>query len=250
MPAPSAPLALAILLLAGGCGGSWSKSFEFGLVTPDARLSVIAHKGKVTLRESGTGRIDVLVRGKAPVPLDDAITLTNTPQRDGDIGRRLEVGVAAQDAELDIEIAVPAGISLSCSCAEADVNVSGAWASLKVSTGGTIDARVDTRTGSLKSQRGNVRFAALGAGPTGEFRAESTSGDVAVTLPASWKGQLKFQTQTGKLDVPPHAGLETIWDEGGKGVVGRLGGPREKGAPLPTVWGITGTGTASFRVGE
>ncbi|MCK6459842.1 MAG: hypothetical protein L6Q95_08100, partial [Planctomycetes bacterium] len=148
-----------------------------------------------------------------------------------------------------------------------DVDVSGAWGDLVITTDGGVAARAEARGGRLTGRRGGVSFDAAGAGPTGEFRAESTSGHVRVTLPASWKGQLKFQTQTGELDVPEHKDLQTIWDENQKGVVGRMGPAREpreplppglgmgseppgQPAPLPTVWGVSATGNVSFRVGE
>jgi len=248
MAAPCTARAIAIFALAAGCGGSWSASFPMG-VTADSKLSVSAYKGTVRLRESRSGQIEVVVRGKAPVPLDQAVAFTIVAEPDGP-GRHLAVVPAAMDAELDLEVAAPAGIRLYCSCSAADVQVSGAWSLLRVVTAGTIDARVDATAGSLRSQRGDVRLDARGAGPTGELRAESTSGNVSVTLPARWTGQLKFRTQTGKLDVPTHKGLQTIWDENLKGVVGRLGGRREEDGPLPTVWGVSGTGNVLFRVGE
>jgi DUF4097 and DUF4098 domain-containing protein YvlB len=105
-------------------------------------------------------------------------------------------------------------------------------------------------SGELKSHRGPVELVARGPGPAGELTAKSTSGNVSVTLPSAWKGQLKFQTQTGKLDVASHSGLQTIWDADKKGAVGRMGPPRKEGEPLATVWAISGTGDVSFRVGE
>ncbi len=244
--APAA-LALALLLVVGGCGGSFSSSFEAGEST---KLSVIAWKGRLRLRNGTAGRIDVAVRGRSDVPLDRVVAFVRTSKSDGGSDLALEVDKAAKDADLDLEIAAPPGISLSCRCAEADVDVSGAWADLVVTTDGAIVTHADAKGGRLTGRRGGVSFVAAGAGPTGELRAESTSGHVRVALPAAWSGQLKFQTQTGKLDVPEHGNLQTIWDENQKGAVGRMGPPREKGAPLPTVWAISGTGDVSFRVGE
>lgn len=251
MPAPSALRALAILLLAGGCGGGgppWSASFELGPATAETRFSVSAWKGKVRLRNSGSGLLEVKLRGRAPVPLDGLVTFA----KEGRASRRsLRIGEAAKDADLELEVAAPPGISLACMCAEADVTVSGAWSRLEIATGGAIDARVEaTGSGRLQSRSGDVVFAAQGAGPTGELRAESTNGDVAVTLPARWNGQIHFLTRTGTLDVPPHGNLRTLWDENKKGVVGHVGPPPEKGAPMATVWGTSGTGNVSFRVGE
>lgn len=247
MPITSAARAIAILLLVGGCGGSFSSSFEMG---ESRKLSVVAWKGKVRLRNGAAGRIDVAVRGKAGIPLDRTVVLLRASQSDGSTALTLHVDKAAKDADLDLEIAAPPGVSLSCSCADADVDVSGAWGDLVVTTDGGIVTRAEASGGRLTGRRGGVSYAAAGAGPTGELRAESTSGHVRVALPAAWTGQLKFQTQTGKLDVPEHAHLQTIWDENQKGAVGRMGPPREKGAPLPTVWAVSGTGDVSFRVGE
>jgi hypothetical protein len=243
---------LPALLLAVGCGGggpSWSTSFGIGPASAETKLTVSAWKGKVRLRNGGPGVLGVTVRGKPPVPHERLVTFSadgKTPV--GAPGIRIDE--AAKDSDLEIEIAAPPGISLVCSCAEADVSVSGSWGHLQVATGGAIDVRVDAaESGSLKSRRGAIAYAAA-TGPSGELRAESTSGDVSVTLPAQWNGQLKFQTQSGRLDVPQHESLRTIWDEDRKGVVGHLGPPREKGAPLAVVWGTSATGSVSFRVGE
>jgi hypothetical protein len=251
MPITSAARALALLLLAAACGDtSRPSSFELGPTTAGTKVSVVAWRGKVRLRNGAPGRIDVTVRGGKGSASERLVAFLRASRADGGADCTLQVDKAAKDLDLDLEVAIPPGVSLHCACASADVEVLGAWSHLAIATEGAIDARADAGSGSLKGQRGGVSFAAQGAGPTGELRAESTGGQVRVSLPASWKGQLKFQTQTGNLDVPEHEGLETIWDESRKGVVGRMGPPREKGAPLPTVWGVSGTGDVSFRVGE
>lgn len=158
----------------------------------------------------------------------------------------------AKDREIILEITAPPGLDISAGCRDAAVDVTGEWGSLDIrTTSGAIAARVDrVASGTLESASGAIEFAVLGPGPTGDFTAKSISGDVTVRLPAPWGGQVHFLTQTGTLDVPPHSNFRTKWDEDGKGVVGHVGPPREKGAPLPTVWGTSASGLVSFRIGE
>jgi hypothetical protein len=233
MRLPSAVLALALL---AGCGGSWSKSYDFA----GEKLSVIAWNGRVALRNGAPGRVEVSVRGGA----EGTVSFATASAR----GPVLQVDTAAKDADLVLEIAAPPGISLSVVCSGADVDVSGRWGAIEITTDGAIEATADAVSGSLAGRRGGVSFVAEGAGPTGEMRIEATSGDVSATLPAAWTGQLKFQTRTGRVDVPTHDNLQTIWDEDKRGVVGRMGPRRKEGEPLSTVWVVSGTGNVSFRL--
>jgi hypothetical protein len=242
------PLALAIALLglpfgcSGGTGPGWSTKLPMDPAAGGARLSVTAWRGKVRLRNSTTGRIEVQARGSSPLPWEKTVLVRNDPLA-------LVVDERAKDADLDLDIAVPPGATITCACAEADVSATGSWDRLSITTAGAIDARVDAASGLLKSQRGDVALVALGPGPKGEMRAETMSGNVAVTLPAAWNGLLNFQTQTGKLDVPPHGNLSTKWDEAKRNAVGRMGPEHEKGAPaLAVVWGVSATGDVSFRI--
>jgi hypothetical protein len=243
--------ALAIVVLGGGCGGdapSWSASFD--LAPGETRISVTAWRGTVRLRSSTTGRVEVTLRGEAPVPLDTVFAMKRPKETPSLI--RLFIHESAKDADLELEIAVPPGtIHLSCACADADVAVSGEWARLEVkTTGGGIVARLDgAGAGSLESQSGAVLYSAA-KGPTGELTVKSIRGDVTVRLPAAWNGQVHAATQTGKLDVPPHRNLRTIWDENEKGVIGHVGPQHRKGEPLATVWGTSSTGNVSLRLEE
>ncbi len=244
-------LAILGLLLAGGCGGdpSWSASFDFGPATAETRLSVTAWRGTVRLRNSTTGRLEVTVRGEAPLPLDKAVTFAESEGREGSW---IRIDAAAKDADLELEVAAPPGITLSCACAEANVEVSGSWARLEVkATAGGIVARVERAdSGALESRSGAVLYAATAAGPTGELTAKSMRGDVTVRLPAQWNGQIHAATQTGKLDVPPHGNLRTIWDENRKSLVGHVGPQHRQGEPLATVWGTSSAGNVSLRLEE
>lgn len=251
-------LALA-LLLAAGCGdSSWSGTFEVG----PQEISVVAWKGKIRLRNGAPGRLDVTVRGEAPVPLDSVFANVKTTKSPD---HRFGVAEAAKDADLEIEIAAPPGSAISCACAAADVEVAGAWGRLSVKTAGAISARVERAdSGALESLSGDVLYVASG-GPTGELAARATRGDVTIRLPASWNGQIDCTTQGGTLDVPPHKELQTIWDEDRKHVVGRVGprfstpGPPRVanmgGEPdprplIPTVWGSSAHGNVSLHLAD
>lgn len=213
-------------------------------------ISVAAHQAAAVIRSGPPGRIEASVRyrGAAAEP---ALTLVTK----GDDGGTILVQLAGELSRREgsaLTVTAPAGMELHIVGADAAVEIHGEWSRVDASTGeGAISAHVDRLDrGELRSHAGAVALVAKGRGPAGEVTARSTSGDVSVTLPAAWKGQLKFQTQTGKLDVPPHKNLETIWDAGDKGVVGRMGPALEPGMKPPTVWGLSGSGSVSFRVGE
>jgi hypothetical protein len=116
-----------------------------------------------------------------------------------------------------------------------------------VLTAGAIAARVERAdSGGLESRGASVVFEST-AGPTGEIYARTAKGSVQIQLPASWNGQVDCTTIGGKLDVPPHKNLQTIWDEDKKHVVGRVG-PRGGDKMLPTVWGVATRGDVSLRL--
>jgi hypothetical protein len=241
-----AALPLVLLLFAAGCGGTWSTSRDIGAETS---LMVFAWKGKVVVRNGAPGKLKVSVRGRAPVALDEVVQFAIMTRSSG-CGPGIEIADAAKDADLVLEIAAPPGIELVCACSAADVRLSGAWGRVQVTTGGSIDASVDEVTsGLLESRKGSIGFAA-GKGPVGELSVKAASGDVSVTLPAGWSGQVHLLTQAGKLEVPEHRHLRGVLDTTGKGFVGELGPAPAPGAPHAAVWGTSGMGNVSFRVGE
>jgi hypothetical protein len=258
---------LFLLLAACGAKSSFSATFDDAEALRRAPgVVVFAIHATVRVRSGPEGRIDATFRWPGS---SRAAALSFEDNRGEGIMVRPDAALAKQ-AGAELEVTVPAGMAIQVLGGKGPVDISGAWSRLKVLTEeGAITARVDRAdSGELRSHSGAVDLVAKG-GPTGELTARSTSGEVSVTLPAAWKGQLKFQTQTGKLHVPTHGNLATIWDENKKGVVGRMGPPREASAtrapagvvdmgssereppaPLPTVWGVSGTGDVSFLVAE
>jgi len=248
---PLRTVAILALLCCMACGGktSWSVRLDLpSAATAKTKVFVVAWRGSIAVRNSSSGQLEVSATSRTPVDWDKFMPTALAAE--GGVARFV-VGESAKGVELDLEIAAPPGIALTVGCADADVEITGMWGELQVSTGGALDARVDAKSGKLAGQHGPVSFVAVGPGPIGEIRVESASGDVAAAVPAAWDGQLKFQTRTGKLDVPTHARLQTIWDEDKRGVVGRMGPALPKGtSPLPTVWAVSGTGNVSFRIEE
>jgi hypothetical protein len=233
----------ALALLVAGCGGTptWSVSFT---LAPGAKLSVVAGKGAVRLRNSARGKVEIAMRGEAARQLEG---FASVEQKDGET--RFAIREDAKDVELEIDIAAPPGTAVACACAASGVEVEGAWGALRVVTAGPIAVRIERAdSGELESRGGSIAFEAA-AGPTGELRARTAKGNVAIRLPASWTGQVDCATVGGKLDVPPHKSLQTIWDEDKKHVVGRVG-PRGGDKVLPTVWAVATHGDVSLRLAD
>jgi hypothetical protein len=240
-----------LLLLLAACGAKRSFSAAFDDAEALRRapgIVVVAFNAAVRVRSGPDGRVDATVRWAGPGE-SAALSFKEIPG-EGIMVRPDEV--LAKQGGTEIEVTAPAGMGIQVLGGKGPVDISGAWSRLRILTeAGAITAHVDRAdSGELRSHSGAVELVASGPGPTGELTAKSTSGAVSVTLPAQWNGQLKFQTQTGKLDVPTHGNLQTIWDENKKGAVGRMGPPHEKGSPLATVWAVSGTGDVSYRVGE
>ncbi|HEX5139218.1 MAG TPA: hypothetical protein VFY93_19780 [Planctomycetota bacterium] len=264
-----APVPLLLLLAACGARNSSSSAFEDAEALRRAPgIVVVAFNATVRVRSGPDGRIDATLRWRGA---DRNVAWSYAEIPGEGITVRPDADLAKQ-VGTELDVTAPAGMAVQVLGGKGPVDVSGAWSRLRVLTeAGAITAHVDRAdSGELRSHSGGVEFVGRGAGPTGELPAKSTSGNVAVTLPAAWKGQLKFQTQTGTLDVPTHKNLATIWDEDKRGAVGRMGPPRRKEtppapggvanmggepgagqpAPLPTVWAVSATGDVSFRVAE
>lgn len=240
---------LLLLLLLAACGGEeYSGVFDDAAVMGKAgAVHVAGIHARVRVRAGPPGRIEVLVRspGKLPdAPVEflgrgESVLVTLDPE-------------VAKRAGTEIDVAAPGGMNLQVLGGDGDVDVSGSWRRLVVRTSnGAISARVDRADhGEMESHSGAVEFAASGSGPTGDFSAESIRGNVTVRVPASWSGQIKVASQTGKLDVPPHGNLRTLWEEDRKGLVGHVGAAPRKGAVLPSLWARSATGDVSFRLLE
>ncbi len=237
--------ALAPLLLLAACGGaSFSATFDDAAVLGRAQaLHVAAVHAHVRVRSGPPGRIEVSVRAKGRLP---AAPVAFEAKGESVIVTLDEAVAKLEGTEIDV--AAPAGLDLVVSGGDGAVDVSGSWRRLVVrTTNGAISARVERIDhGELQSHSGAVAFAASGSGPTGDFSAKSIRGGVSVEVPASWSGQLHVQSQTGKLDVPTHANLKTLWDEDEKGLIGHVGAQPKKDAIAPSLWAASATGDVSF----
>jgi len=242
-----------LLPLLATCGVD---TFEADFALPVIRsVSVRASNGTVRIRSGPAGQAKVIVRGNAGRPLDQTVKVT-------DSGETLLVEVAEDvSAAIELDITAPGGAGLFAMCGDAAVDLGGKWGKVVVRTGkGGISARVDSvASGSLESHGGAIEFAASAAGPTGDFAAKSLVGDVAIRMPADWRGRLHLSTQSGQLDVPSQPNLRITWDEGAKSLLA-FAGPawteedrkremEEKGSPT-ALWGSSASGTVSFRLGD
>lgn len=239
--------ALAPLLLLAACGGAdFSAAFDDAAVLGRAQaLHVAAVHARVRVRTGPAGRIDVAVRANGTLPAAPVAVET----RGESVIVMLDEAVATLEGT-EIGVTAPAGLDLVVSGGDGAVEIGGSWRRLVVrTTNGAISARVERMDhGELLSHTGAVAFAASRSGPTGDFTAKSIRGGVSVEVPASWSGQIHVRSQTGKLDVPAHANLKTLWDEDEKGVVGHVGGPPRKDAIPPSLWAASATGNVSFRL--
>ncbi len=223
--------------------------FDDAAVMEGARaVHVAGAHALVRVGNGPPGRIEVLVRspGKLPaVPVEFARR-----------GEGVLVALAAELSKRDgteIEVKAPAGFDLQVMGGDGAAEVSGSWRRLVVRTSnGAITAHVDRADhGEVESHAGAVGFEARVAGPTGDFSAQSLRGNVTVRVPASWSGQIKVASQSGKLDVPTHGNLRTLWEEDRRSLVGHVGAaPPEGGSVLPSLWARSAAGDVSFRLAE
>lgn len=236
-----------LLLLLAACGGE-TLSASFTDAAAMAKVSAVHVAGmhaRMRVRGGPAGRIDVTVRS--------AEGFEGLPVAFEAKGESLIVELApvlAKRAGTEIEVTAPEGLDLVVMGGDGAVEVSGSWRRLVARTSnGAIAARVGrAEAGELESYSGAIEFVAKGAGPTGDFTAKSIRGAVTVRVPATWNGQIKVSSKSGTLDVPPHEGLRTLWEEDRKGLVGHVGNAPPKGTILSALWAASATGNVSFRL--
>jgi hypothetical protein len=246
---------LPLVLLAAACGReSHETVLDDAAVMGRARVLLVAgHRATVRVGNGPQGRIEAAIRYDGS-RLERPVTITG---KGGVVVVALAQALVGREGT-ELRVTAPPGLELQVE-GQAGIEVSGSWERLVArTTGGAITAHVDrASSGALESATGAVEFVAREAGPVGDFTAKSVGGDVALRLPAGWRGRLHLSTQTGTLDVPPQPNLRTLWDENGKSVLAFVGPPlseedrakelADKGSPT-AVWASSAKGTVAFRL--
>ncbi|MGH7150630.1 MAG: hypothetical protein ACREIU_08030 [Planctomycetota bacterium] len=193
-----------------------------GTVTAKA---VVYHREDGTLRTASPEDLRVVVEG-------DAVVVENAHREDAD----------HDDWRMSIVVSAPPGLDLEFRHGVGEGTLSGAFGEVSAEVGvGGLELRAESiRGGRAKTGVGDLSVEVEAEGPTGAFECETGVGEISLTVPGAFDGELSLRIGVGEIEVQNASAVHVDRSGPGASCGGRLGG----GAGRITA--KTGVGEISF----
>ena len=247
-----------IALLIASC--SETKESELRIPADKLKEFILhANVGSISVRNAKVGSTECVLKlkesgGKSALGAEKRFQVSRTDER-----VRLNTRQGEEGLRLDIELTVPNGITIEAVLRTGDIDIDGSFAVVAATTTtGNIKAKLAACAGaSVKSRTGNVSLTVAERKPKSDVRAETITGDVSLTIAGGFRGPVQLNSGSAKFDFGEEMKMSLLVGPDRKSARGFAGTPmgedelakaHKTGVWPPGVWGVTKTGTVTFRI--